>query len=271
MISQGNLRPSIFTLLLSAAVLGAAMASSAMAHAQNAGGSALALSSSNNSVAVLPDDPSTAISYTAYDPGTPAITRQQVREERTASLHMKYIPASWKVLPLSPRDKVLLGFKDLYSPFSIGSIVISAGYSHLANGQPNYGTNGGAFAQRVGAAFVRDSSEGIFTDAIFAPLLHEDPRYYVEGSDYGVIHRSLYAITRPIITRSDSGRPRLNAAMLLGYAGSSALTYAYYPSSNRNMKDTVATFGGGIGGAALGFFVTEFTSGIMQRMHPAAK
>jgi hypothetical protein len=269
MNSQGNLRFRISALLLSATALVAAITPSAI-RAQNAGGSALALSSSSNSVAVLPDDPGTAISYTAYDSAAP-ITRQQVREERTASLHMKYIPAGWKVLPLSPRDKVLLGFKDLYSPFSIGSIVISAGYSHIENGQPNYGTDRGAFAQRVGAAFVRDSSEGIFTDAVFAPLLHEDPRYYVEGSDYGVFHRSLYAITRPIITRSDSGRPRLNAAMLLGYAGSSALTYAYYPSINRNMKDTVATFGGGMGGAALGFFVTEFTSGIMQRMHPEAK
>ncbi len=247
------------------------MASAATAHAQNAGGSSLAVSASSNSVAVLPDDPSVAISYTAYDPGTPAITRQQVRQERTASLHMKYIPPGWKVLPLAPHDKVLLGFKDLYNPYTIGTIVISAGYSHLTNGQPNYGTNGGAFAQRFGAAFLRDSTQGLFTDAVFAPLLHEDPRYYVEGSDYSFVHRSLYAITRPVITRSDSGRPRLNAALLLGYAGSSALTYAYYPSINRNMKDTVATFGGGVGGAALGFFVTEFTSGIMQKIHPAAK
>jgi hypothetical protein len=271
MISQGKIRSRIFTLLLSAAALGAAMASAATAHAQNAGGSSLAVSASSNSVAVLPDDPSVAISYTAYDPGTPAITRQQVRQERTASLHMKYIPPGWKVLPLAPHDKVLLGFKDLYNPYTIGTIVISAGYSHLTNGQPNYGTNGGAFAQRFGAAFLRDSTQGLFTDAVFAPLLHEDPRYYVEGSDYSFVHRSLYAITRPVITRSDSGRPRLNAALLLGYAGSSALTYAYYPSINRNMKDTVATFGGGVGGAALGFFVTEFTSGIMQKIHPAAK
>jgi hypothetical protein len=269
MISQGTIRLRIFTLFFSAMAF-TAIAPSVAAHAQNAGGSSLAVSASSNSVAVLPDDPSVAISYTAYDAAAP-LTRQQVREERTASLHMKYIPAGWKVLPLAPRDKVLLGFKDLYNPYTIGTIVISAGYSHLTNGQPNYGTNGGAFAQRVGAAFIRDSTEGLFTDAVFAPLLHEDPRYYVEGSDYSLIHRSLYAITRPILTRSDSGRPRLNAALLLGYAGSSALTYAYYPSSNRNVKDTVATFGGGIGGAALGFFVTEFTSGIMQRMHPDAK
>jgi hypothetical protein len=57
----------------------------------------------------------------------------------------------------------------------------------------------------------------------------------------------------------------------VGYAGASALTYAYYPASNRNFKDTAATFGDGIGGAALGFFVTEFTSGLMQKLHPSVR
>jgi hypothetical protein len=233
--------------------------------------SGLSLAASTSVGDALPNDPgATALPYTAYDAG-PVSSRRLAHEERTASLHMKYIPAGWKVLPLTPHDKVLLGLKDLYNPFSIASIIASAGYSHLTNGQPNYGTNGGAFAQRVGASFVRDSTEGILTDSVFSPLLHQDPRYYVEGPSYGFFHRTLYAITRPIITRTDSGRPTLNTSTLLGYAGASALTYAYYPASNRNFKDTAATFGDGIGGAALGFFVTEFTSGLMQKLHPAVK
>jgi len=232
--------------------------------------SELSLAASSNSGDALPNDPGVALSDTAHD-AAPATTRQLVHEERTASLHMKYIPAGWKVLPLTPHDKVLLGLKDLYNPFSIASILASAGYSHLTNGQPNYGTNSGAFAQRVGASFVRDSTEGLFTDSIMSPLLHEDPRYYVEGPNYSFVHRTIYAITRPIITRTDSGRPTLNSATLLGYAGASALTYAYYPASNRNFKDTAATFGDGIGGAALGFFVTEFTSGLMQKLHPSVR
>jgi hypothetical protein len=228
--------------------------------------------------AALPDDPSTLLQTPTPaeqaqkfpDPGTPP-TRRQANAERTASLHLKYIPAGWKVLPLTRQDKVLLGLKDLYSPISVGTYVVSAGYSHLTNGQPNFGTDGNAFAQRFGAAFVRDSSEGIFTDAVFAPLLHEDPRYYVEGSHYSLVHRTLYAITRPLITRTDSGRSTPNGALLLGYAGASALSYTYYPRSNRNFHDTAATFGGGIGGAALGFAITEFTSPLLQKLHMAPR
>jgi hypothetical protein len=222
----------------------------------------------SSSTAALPDDPGSLMTGDAGE-GDKAITRQQARAERTASLHMKYIPPGWKVRELPAHDKVLLGFRDLYNPFTIGTFVVSAGYSHLVNGQPNYGTNSGAFGQRVGAAFLRDSTQGIFTDAVFAPLLHEDPRYYVEGPDYSIQHRAIYALTRPFITRTDSGHATMNGALLLGYAGSAALSYSYYPQVNRNFHDTAATFGGSIGGAALGLIITEFGSPLLEKLHLA--
>ena len=229
----------------------------------------------------LPDDPGTLLTAAGGqtpqqkdqkfpDPNTPP-TRQQARAERIASLHLKYIPAGWKVLPLARHDKVLLGIKDLYNPITVGTIAISAGYSHLTNGQPNFGTNGDAFAQRFGAAYARDASEGLLTDAVFAPLLHEDPRYYVEGPDYSIAHRTLYALTRPFVTRADNGHTTANTALLFGYAGASALSYTYYPRSNRNLHDTAATFGSGIGGAALGFAVTEFAVPLLQKLHLAPR
>jgi hypothetical protein len=187
----------------------------------------------------------------------------------TAPIYAKVIPAGWQSEPLTARDKVILGFRDLYSPLSIASIIFTAGYEHVTNGEPNYGTNSGAFAERVGATAIRQSSEGIFTDTIFAPLLHEDPRYYVEGPEYGFFHRTIYAITRPLVTRTDSGGTTLNGALLLGYASASGLTNAYYPQINRNFHDTASTFGVSIGGAALGFFVHEFKSDVLEKLHLA--
>ncbi len=221
---------------------------------------------------VLPDDPDSlpgSLVMGDADGGDKAVTRQQARAERTASLHMKYIPPGWKVRELPPHDKVLLGFRDLYNPYAFGTIVVAASYSHLVNGQPNYGTNSGAFGERAGAAFLRDSTQGIFTDAVFAPLLHEDPRYYVEGSNYSIEYRAIYALTRPFVTRTDSGRATINGALLLGYAGSAALSYSYYPQVNRNFHDTAATFGSSIGGAALGLILTEFGSPLLEKMHLA--
>jgi hypothetical protein len=90
------------------------------------------------------------------------------------------------------------------------------------NSSPNYGTDRGAFGQRLGAAAVRDASESIFTDSIMSPLLHEDPRYYRLGPSHNVFIRLFYAGTRFILTRADSGNTSLNLALLSGTMGGAA-------------------------------------------------
>ena len=183
----------------------------------------------------------------------------------------KYIPSGWTAQPINAHDKVLLGLRDLYSPLNFIAMLASAGYEHALNSEPNYGTDRGAFGERLGAAAIRESTQGLFTDAVFAPILHEDPRYYVQGSPHGFIYRLFYAGTRPLITRTDSGHNTVNAALLLGYAGSSALSYSYYPQINQNFHDTAATFGSSIGGAALGYVVSEFSDDVLKAVHMRKK
>ncbi len=184
-----------------------------------------------------------------------------------APAHAKYIPAGWRAQPLGVRGKIAVGTTDLYSFEDLAAVFLSAGYEQVLNSEPNYGTDKGAFGERLGAAAIREASQGLFTDMVFSPLLHEDPRYYQEGPQYNPVHRTLYAITRPLITRRDNGRQTVNGALLLGYAASAALTPAFYPESNRNFHDTLATYGGSIGGAALGFFVSEFSTDVLTALH----
>ena len=221
--------------------------------------------SSSDSQAVLPNAPDAAVLRGSnVSPGNiqpaPAATRVAPRS-------LKFILPGWNAQPLTAHDKVVLGLENTYTPFSFLGIIASAGYSHLSNGQPNYGTDRGAFGERLGATAIRDTSEAIFTDAVFSPLLHEDPRYYVEGAQHGLFHRLMYATTRPIITRTDSGRESINDALLLGYASAAAITYSYYPPINQNAKDTVATFGGALGGAAIGDVVNEFADEFLIKLH----
>jgi hypothetical protein len=186
---------------------------------------------------------------------------------QVAPIHRKYIMPDMRAQTITGRDKVIIGLQGAYSPQNFGGIIVAAGYEQLRNGQPNYGTDRGAFGERLGAAGIRDTSQGVFTDSVFAPLLHEDPRYYVEGEQYGVFHRALYALTRSVITRTDSGRQTINGAELLGYAASTALNNAFYPSVNRNVADNAKTFGGSIGGSALSFLLVEFTASMWHTLH----
>ncbi len=188
--------------------------------------------------------------------------------QRVAPLYTSTIPAGYRAQPLTAHDKMVIGFRDLYSWDSLGAIAFSAGYAHIANSQPNYGVDTAAFGQRLGAAAARETSQGVFTEIVLAPLLHEDPRYYVRGPEgANFFTRTFYSVTRPLVTRTDGGKRTVNGALLLGYLGAAALTPAYYPSSNRNFHDVASTYGESIGGAAVGGFVNEFADDVLTFLH----
>ena len=210
--------------------------------------------------ATLPEAPvpQTQQNQTATVHGTPG--------PHVAPLHSEYVPAGWTAPRLTARDQVVAGLEDSYSLDNFGGILVSASYEYVVNSAPNYSPSD-AYGKRIGAAAIRETSETIFYEAAFAPLLHEDARYFQKGDGHSFLSRTVYSITRPLITRTDSGTETVNAALLLGYAGSSALSYAYYPKINQNFHDTASTFGGAVGGAALGFFVEEFSDDVLQALH----
>jgi hypothetical protein len=169
--------------------------------------------------------------------------------------------------PLTPHGKVVLGLRESVSIFSILGWSSSAGYSHLVDGIPNYGTDKAAFGERLGATALRNVSESIFSVSLFAPLLHEDPRYFELGPDHNVAKRVVYAASRSLITKTDSGHASVNFSLFAGNLLGSALTNAYYPERNRGFGQTMQTFGTSIGGSAFGFVVTEFLNETLVAAH----
>jgi hypothetical protein len=169
--------------------------------------------------------------------------------------------------PMTVKDKVVGGVKDSVSLFSAVGWLASAGWEQIWNDSPNYGTDAGAFGQRLGAATVRGISEGVFSNSLFAPLFHEDPRYYVMGSGHPFFKRLVYAGTRVLITRTDSGHTTPNFSLIAGNAAGAALTVTYYPAKNTTFSEVAQTFGGSLGGSALGFVVNEFIVDVLIDLH----
>ena len=168
---------------------------------------------------------------------------------------------------LTNHQKVIGGLRDSVSPFTFVGEVISAGYSHVTNGSPNYGTNSLAFGSRAGASFARGSSQNLFTESVLAPVLHEDLRYYQLGSTVPFFERLFYAGTRPLITRTDGGHRTPNIALLGGYLGAAFLTKTYNPTLNQSNDEVLKIYGTSLGGAAIGDVVTEFLPGFLQVLH----
>ena len=208
-------------------------------------------SSSSNSA-----DPDSA----AFDPGpTPAFKHLP---------HLRLTVYQGEIAaPMTVSDKIKGGLKNSVSLFSMTGWIASAGYEQLTDGSPNYGTDAGAFGQRLGIGAVHGISNGVFSNSLFAPIFHEDPRYYVMGPGHPFLKRLVYATTRSAISRTDSGRSIPNYALFAGNAAGAALTVVYYPAQNTTFSQVTRTFGTSLAGSSFGFIVDEFFIDALVEVH----
>lgn len=189
------------------------------------------------------------------------------RAKHEASTTEKYILPGQLAPKLTVGNKVELGFIHGISLYSAAGWVVSAEYSQLINTTPNYGTDSGAYGARLGAAALRGYSDEVLRDSLMANVFHQDPRYYKMGPRHNIAVRSLYAVTRTLVTRGDDGHLAPNYSLLAGNAVGAALTNAYYPDVNRGLGQTAETFGSSMYGTAFSFFAAEFLSGALEAAH----
>ncbi|WP_348267305.1 hypothetical protein P8936_16050 [Edaphobacter paludis] len=197
----------------------------------------------------------------------PTSAQQKAGQRRMASRLDSIILPTEQAPSLTAKDKFLMGARGMVTPFAIAGWFSAAGYSHLTNGPPNFGTDRGAFGQRLGAAAILDSTEDFLSTSVMAPVFHEDPRYYQMGRGHSIGRRVVYAATRVLITKTDSGKATPNLSLILGNLEGAALSNAYYPTLNHGASQTLKIFGGSLGGSALGFGVSEFLNDALQLAH----
>jgi hypothetical protein len=167
---------------------------------------------------------------------------------------------------LSNKEKFAYSFREQVSAYAGASMLISAGWEQLLDSDPKYGTDAAAFGKRLGIAAVRQTSQAVFTDGVFAPVFHQDPRYYrkVYGSFW---ERSGYVVKRVLVKRQDSGKEAPNYSLLLGYASASALTMAYYPAESAKWSNTAEGYGLSVLANVGGNAVHEFWPDFVQFFH----
>ena len=93
--------------------------------------------------------------------------------------------------------------------------------------------------------------------AILPSLLHQDPRYFYQGTGT-TKSRVLHAVSSPFITRGDNGQRQPNYSTLGGDLTTAALANAYYPASNRGVGLFFGNFFIATGQRALANVAQEF-------------
>jgi hypothetical protein len=170
------------------------------------------------------------------------------------------------VPPLTVKQKFALFAKETFDPFTFAESAAGAGISQIHNGDPVYGYGAGAYADRFGAAFADVATQNFFADALLASWFHEDPRYFRRGPEFGFWYRVGYAISRVVVTRTDSGRNRFNFSGILGMSLGIGLSNAYYPDPSVNGPEVASRFGTSLAASAVGNLLPEFWPDIHDKL-----
>ena len=80
-------------------------------------------------------------------------------------------------------------------------------------------------------------SENYMVEFIFPTITHEDSRFYTLGHG-GFLKRTGYALSRAVVTRTNSGSETFNISEVFGAGASSGLSNLYYPSASRSVGES---------------------------------
>jgi Carboxypeptidase regulatory-like domain len=160
-------------------------------------------------------------------------------------------------VPLTTKLKYQLAFRAATDVVSIAGDVFLAGVDQAA-GTPNYQQGAEGFGQRFGAAYADSFSNVMIGGAVLPSLLHQDPRYFYQGTGTGR-SRLIHAISNPFICKGDNGRSQFNYSGIGGNLIAGSLTNLYYPPSNRGpglvFSSTLINTGGRLANALVQEFV----------------
>jgi hypothetical protein len=220
----------------------------------------------------LPDAPQPALATPdpAADPTAapdPAATETVALRTKPASKYRLVVRSDEVVPPLTAGDKLKLSLLSRVSPLDVGATVLSAGWSHLRDSDPHYGTDKGAFGERLGALALKQTSQSLFTYGIYAAAARHDPRYYVMGPDESFTRRAVYSASRLVVARTDSGHDAINWPKLAGIASATALTNLYYPPQDHG--HFASSFGTSLATSVLTNELHEFMGDAFHLIRPA--
>lgn len=165
--------------------------------------------------------------------------------------------------PLTTRLKFHLALKTSTDVVTVVGVGMLAGINQ-AGDTPNYVQGAKGYGERFGAAAADGFSDIMIGGAILPSLLHQDPRYYYQGTGTNK-SRVLHALSTPFVCRGDSGRLQPNFSSLGGDLGSSALSNLYYPASNRGAGLVFQNFFVSTGERMLSGLIQEFILGRVSR------
>jgi hypothetical protein len=167
------------------------------------------------------------------------------------------VSANTLLPPLSTKGKFRLATQDSFDYSAFIWTGILAGQEFGSENYPEFGQGAAAYGRYYWHLFVDGVSGTFFTEAIVPRATREDPRYYTLGHG-GFFRRTVYALSRLVLTKTDAGGTSFNWSEMGGNALEAGLSNAYYPPQERTLRQTAINWGAQIESAALNNIAKEF-------------
>ena len=192
-----------------------------------------------------------------------------------------------QVPPLTTKQKFAVVTRGSFDYIQIPWYGFLAGISQAQDSEPGYGQGWAGYGKRFASSFADGTIENYMTGAILPSLLRQDPRYFQSGHG-SFTHRTLYAMSRNLITRVDSGKNQFNYSEVVGGALAAAIsTYSYHPKSkvvttttpgvvryipsDRTLANTAKVWGTQYGYDTMTLVIKEFWPDIRRKIRKTPK
>jgi len=220
--------------------------------------------SESSSATLSTSKPSFHVREWVMDAVDPQVHANQSSDQTVKRTYFTKFNVEYQVLdldtwrPISSATKFNNAMRDIVDPFTNLSLAGSAWYSWSLNDQSYMGPGWRGYGNRLWTGAADNALGDMIGGAILPIIFHEDPRYL--AMDHGSIaKRSLYAASRVLFTKNDSGHNTINKSHILGAFAVAALSNLYYPKGRAdNLDSTMYRAGIGIASDAVYNLFAEF-------------
>jgi hypothetical protein len=215
----------------------------------------------NPPVTVVPEAPANAA------PLQPGSTELPPPDKRVFGVLPNYRTANFtaEYHPITPKQKITIALKDSFDYPLMGVGALYASLYQLEDSHPQFGQGIKGYLRRFGTSYSDQVIGNMLTEGILPIAFHEDPRYFRIGAGGGSVrHRTWYALTRILVTRTDTGGKTFNFAEIIGNGSGTLIGWSYY-TDTRDAPDYFQAFGTALATDAISQVLKEFWPDIKHK------
>jgi hypothetical protein len=208
----------------------------------------------------LPDAPSP-------NPSQPASDSEALQTKRILGVipNFRAVSTTNKLPPQTVKEKFVTATEDSFDYSSVAIPAVLAGYSLGTNATPEFGHGASGYGQYLWHSAVDQTIENYLVEFVVPVMTHQDTRFYT--LEYGgFLKRTGYALSRAVITRSDSGESVFNTSEVVGAGAAAGISNFYYPERQRSFGNTSRQWGINVAVDGAAFVAKEFWPDINRHL-----